>query len=89
MAKRLSWVVGHGAMAAPAAKLKADDMGKYLRSLGDYEVIMSCKLWRTGHRIYADVCDELAMLVILSPPGGVMPDVEDITGHPTLDHTQI
>lgn len=92
MAKRLSWVVGHGHIAAFAVKKIKDSAGQYLRSLGDYEVIMSHKLLQEGHRIYASVPDELATLVLLNPPlfeRYGYPDVEDITNDDVLDHTQV
>lgn len=91
MAKRLSWYVGQGHIAAYAVKNVARDVGAYLRSLGDYEVIMSHKLLKEGHRIYADVPDELATILLLMPPliDRGHPDVEDITNDDVLDHTQI
>ena len=95
MAKRLSWYAGQGHIQAYAVKNIEDAVGKYLRSLGDYEVIMSHKLMKGGHRVYADVPDELATLLLLLPPlvgnghPNGYPDVEDITNDVLLDHTQV
>lgn len=92
MAKRLSWIVSSGVMGTYAVLPIKDKIAAALRNLGDYEVIVEHKLKREGHRVYASVPDELAMLVMISPGAWTQygtPDIEDITNDDELDHTQI